>query len=52
MLRSAIKVIGSVNKAAKSKSMGDVVKAGSDTIKLIDKASKKKKKKKKPTDRE
>ena len=45
MLKNIIKVSSSIAKAGKTKNALDIAKAGVDTIKLIDKATKKKRKK-------
>lgn len=44
MLKNAIKLAGSIAQAGKTKNSLDFVKAGIDTVNLIDKAAKKKKK--------
>jgi hypothetical protein len=43
MLKEGLKAIGSLNKATKSKELGDIIEAASDTSELIKKAARKKK---------
>lgn len=45
MLKSGLKAVGSISKAGKTKNVVDVMKAGSDTAKVVDKVTMRRKKK-------